>query len=162
MTIQFHLSASQFPVLLVDISADDGFPIPSIARDTPTTLPASAGLLLQLGLRNVVPQIEPVPNPVQPAWKMSDTVSVDSWGDSETGDEESPFGEGVVEREVVGVEFQVSALRDGLPSLDDVNPLLVFEESASVMKSIPRFLRWIFRNALKGWFWHAWTCEDPS
>ena len=42
-----------------------------------------------------------------------------------------------------------SSLRATLESLDDVDPQRNFEKRASVMKSIPKFLRGPFKNSLK-------------
>ena len=42
-----------------------------------------------------------------------------------------------------------AAVRDALIALDEVDPCRMFEQRASVMKGVPKFLRGPFRNALK-------------
>ena len=44
---------------------------------------------------------------------------------------------------------RAAALREGLESLDLVDPRRLFESRASVFKSVPKFLHGPFRNALK-------------
>ena len=75
----------------------------------------------------------------------TDTVAFE--GDSEAGAEEFP--QSPVEEEVEFVVPRVASLRRAFASLDEVDPCAQFQQRAAVMRSVPKFLVGMFRNALK-------------
>ena len=76
---------------------------------------------------------------------QSDTETVDSRGDFEV-DEDAKVLDNIEEAEVEIGGTWCANLRT---ELDEVDPQRNFEKQASVMKSIPKFLRGLFKNALK-------------
>ena len=75
----------------------------------------------------------------------TDTVVFE--GDSEAGAEEFP--QSPVEEEVEFVVRRAASLRRAFASLDEVDPCAQFQQRAAVMRSEPKFLVGMFRNALK-------------
>ena len=70
-----------------------------------------------------------------------------SRGDSEAGAEEFP--QSPVEEEEEFVVPRAASLRRAFASLDEVDPCAQFQQRAAVMRSVPKFLVGMFRNALK-------------
>ena len=73
---------------------------------------------------------------------------------SHSGDEESVTGDvrdPLLELEVIAdvVPPREAVIRAAIRPRDEVDPRALFAQSAAVMKSVPRFLRGPFRNALK-------------
>ena len=77
----------------------------------------------------------------------SNTETIDGREESEMGLED-PVPE-VEEDEVVLTPPRGVEVRAALEELDRLNPCLIFEQRASLMKKVPKFLRSPFRNALK-------------
>ena len=69
--------------------------------------------------------------------------------ESVAADEEVHGEDEEEEREVVGGIPRGVSLRMALVSLDEVDPRIVFRQRASVMRSVPKFLKGPFQNALK-------------
>ena len=77
----------------------------------------------------------------------SDTETIDGREESEMGLED-PVPQ-VEEDEVVLTPPRGVEVRAVLEELDRLNPCFIFEQRASLMKKVPKFLRGPFRNALK-------------
>ena len=75
----------------------------------------------------------------------TDTVIFE--GDSEAGVEE--FSQSRIDEEVEFAVPRVACLRRAFASLDEVDPCAQFQQRARVMRSVPRFLVGMFKNALK-------------
>ena len=94
--------------------------------------------------------------------ESDETETIDSRANSEA-DEEA--GRVVVDDTIEDPEVDIPGprgvtLREAFASLDGVDPRVNFEKRAAVMKSIPKFLRGPFRNALKLALEEATTGDD--
>ena len=82
--------------------------------------------------------------------EVSDTETIDSRADSEFGGEELPAEDSSFDEDDVHMAPHSPAnLRAALVSLDALDFPAKFEQRAAVMESIPKFLKGLFRNALK-------------
>ena len=59
------------------------------------------------------------------------------------------FPQSPVEEEVEFVVPRAASLRRAFASLDEVDPCAQFQQRAAVIRSVPKFLVGMFRNALK-------------
>ena len=75
-----------------------------------------------------------------------ETISIDGWEDSLVGEDDDMHGN----EDVVDVAMpRTAAFSEGFESIDFVDPRRLFENRASILRSVPKFLHSPFKNALK-------------